>query len=65
MLNDDPDLLENDLVDVASYSKVIRVATERPPCDTDEPRMWTLTHNTARFLSDKKSPVSGVLRVLP
>jgi hypothetical protein len=39
MLNNDPDLLEHELVDVASCSKVIRVGTERPPCDTDEPRM--------------------------
>jgi hypothetical protein len=28
---------------------------ERPPRDIDEPLLWTLTNNTSRFMSDKKS----------
>jgi hypothetical protein len=28
---------------------------EQPPRDIDEPRLWTLTDDTARFLNDRKS----------
>jgi hypothetical protein len=55
MLNDDPELLKPDFVDFSAYGKVIHAGLERPPRDTDEPRLWTLTDDTARYLNDKRS----------
>jgi hypothetical protein len=55
MLNDDPELHEPEFVDFAAYGKVILAGLERPPRDIDEPRLWTLTDDTARFLNDRKS----------
>jgi hypothetical protein len=55
MLNDDPELLETEFVDFSAYEKVILAGLERPPRDIDEPRMWTLTDDTARFLTDRRS----------
>jgi hypothetical protein len=55
MLNDDPELLESEFVDFAAYGNVIPIGLERPPRDRDEPRLWTLTGDTARFLNDKRS----------
>jgi hypothetical protein len=55
MLNDDPELHEPEFVDFAAYGKVIHAGLGRPPRDIDEPRLWTLTDDTARFLSDRKS----------
>jgi len=55
LLNDDPELHEPEFVDFASYGKIIPAGLERPPRDIDEPRLWTLTDDTARFLNDRKS----------
>jgi hypothetical protein len=55
LLNDDPDLHEPECVDFATYGKVILAGLEQPPRDIDEPRLWTLTDDTARFLNDRKS----------
>jgi hypothetical protein len=55
MLNDDPELHEPEVVDFAGYGRVIHAGLERPPRDTDEPRLWTLTDDTARFLNDRTS----------
>jgi hypothetical protein len=55
MLNDDPELHEPEFVDFAAYGRVILAGLEQPPRDIDEPRLWTLTDDTARFLNDRKS----------
>jgi hypothetical protein len=56
MLNDDPELLESrEIVDFSVYEKAIPAGLERPPRDIDEPRMWTLPDDTARFLTDRRS----------
>jgi hypothetical protein len=55
MLNDDPELPEPEFVDFAAYGKVIPIGLERPSRDIDEPCLWTLTDDTARFLNDKRS----------
>jgi hypothetical protein len=54
MLNDDSELLELDFVGFSAYIKVVHAGHERPPRDIDEPRLWTLTYNTARFLNDMR-----------
>jgi hypothetical protein len=56
MLNDDPELLEPEFVDFVAYGKVILAGLEPPPPrDSAEPRLWTLTDVTPRFLNDKIS----------
>jgi hypothetical protein len=55
MLNDDPELLEHELVDFAAYGKVISTGLKRIPRDMGVPRLSTLTVDITRFLSDKKS----------
>jgi hypothetical protein len=57
MLSDDSELLEPEVVDFPAYGKVISAGLERPPRDIDEPRLWTLTDDTARFLNDRRSQV--------
>jgi hypothetical protein len=37
----------------AAYGKIIPAGLEQPPRDIDEPRLWTLTDDTARFLNDR------------
>jgi hypothetical protein len=54
-LNDDPEFLEPEFVDFSAYGKVIPAGLKRPPRDTDEPRLWTLTDDTACYLNDKIS----------
>jgi uncharacterized protein YifE (UPF0438 family) len=54
LLKDDPELHEPEFVDFAAYGKVIPAGLEQPPRDIDEPRLWTLTDDTARFLNNKK-----------
>jgi hypothetical protein len=54
-LNDDPELHEPEFVDFATYEKVILAGLERPPRNIDEPRLWTLTDDTARSLNNRKS----------
>jgi hypothetical protein len=55
MLNDDSELLEPEFIDFSEYGKVIHAGLERPPRDIDKPRLWTLTDDTACFLSEKRS----------
>jgi hypothetical protein len=55
MMNDDPELHEPEFVDFAAYGKIIPTGLEQPPRDIDEPRLWTLMDDTARFLNDRKS----------
>jgi hypothetical protein len=57
MLNDDAELHEPEFVDFSAYGKVIPAGMERHTRDIDEPRLWTLTDDTARFLNDQKSQV--------
>eukprot|EP00873_Tetraselmis_striata_P009740 jgi/Tetstr1/430004/TSEL_019865.t1 len=42
-------------VDFAYYGRVIPPGLERPPRDVDEPRLWTMTDDTARALAEKRS----------
>eukprot|EP00873_Tetraselmis_striata_P026853 jgi/Tetstr1/447117/TSEL_034555.t1 len=46
---------ELEYVDFAYYGRVIPPGLERPPRDVDEPRLWTLTDDTARTLAEKRS----------
>jgi hypothetical protein len=54
-MNDGPELPAPEDVDFTYYGKVIFIGPERPPRDVDEPRLWTLTFDTARSLSDEKT----------
>jgi hypothetical protein len=54
MLNDDSKLLELEFVGFSAYVKVINAGLECPPRDIDEPRLWTLTDDTARFLDNMR-----------
>jgi hypothetical protein len=51
LLNDDPRFSSPS--SSTSHTKVIPPGLECPPRDTDEPRVWTLTDDTARYLVDK------------
>jgi hypothetical protein len=53
--NEDSELLELEFVDFSACGKVIPAGLERPPRDIDEPRLWTMTDDTARFISDRRS----------
>jgi hypothetical protein len=55
LLHDDPELHEPEFVDFAAYGKIIPPGLEQPPRDINEPCLWTLTDDTARFLNDIKS----------
>jgi hypothetical protein len=55
LLDDEPEPAASDVADFAYYGEVIPAGLERPPCDVEEPRLWTLTDNTARALSDKRT----------
>eukprot|EP00873_Tetraselmis_striata_P038373 jgi/Tetstr1/458637/TSEL_004341.t1 len=46
---------ELEYVEFAYYGRVIPPGVERPPRDVDEPRLWTLTDDTARALAEKRS----------
>eukprot|EP00873_Tetraselmis_striata_P003432 jgi/Tetstr1/423696/TSEL_014330.t1 len=50
---DEPDN-ELEYVDFAYYGRVIPPGLEQPPRDYDEPRLWTLTDDTARGLAEKR-----------
>jgi hypothetical protein len=41
LLNNGPELLENEFVDFAAYGKVIPTGLEPPPRNVGEPRKWT------------------------
>jgi hypothetical protein len=55
LLDDESDPSASDFVDFAYYGEVIPAGLERPPRDVDEPRLWILTDDTARALSDKRT----------
>jgi hypothetical protein len=55
MLNDDPELLEHEIVDFVAFGKFVHAGMERPRRDIDEPRLLTLIEYTSRFLNNKKS----------
>jgi hypothetical protein len=55
LLDDEPEPPSSDFVDFAYYGEVIPAGLERPPRDVEEPRLWTLTNDTARALSDKRT----------
>jgi hypothetical protein len=55
LLDDEPDPPAADFVDFTYYGEVIPAGLERPPRDVEEPRLWTLTDDTARALSDKRT----------
>jgi hypothetical protein len=55
LLDDEPEPPASDFVDSAYYGEFIPAGLERPPCDIDEPRLWTLTDDPARALSDKRT----------
>jgi hypothetical protein len=55
MLDDEPEPSASEFVDFSYYGEVIVAGLERPPRDVDEPRLWTLTDDNARALSDKRT----------
>jgi hypothetical protein len=55
MLDDEPEPTASEFVDFTYYGEVIPAGLERPPRDVDEPRLWTLTEDTARALADKRT----------
>jgi hypothetical protein len=44
---------EDEFVDFAAYGEIIPIGPSRPPRDVFEPRLWTLTHDTARHLNSR------------
>jgi hypothetical protein len=55
MLDDETEPTVSEFVVFAYYGEVIHVGLERPPRDVEEPRLWTLTDDTTRALSDKRT----------
>jgi hypothetical protein len=55
MLDDEPEPTASKFVDFTYYGEVIPAGVERPPRGVEEPRLWTLTHDTARALADKRT----------
>jgi hypothetical protein len=55
LLDDEPEPTASEFVDFTYYGEVILAGLERPPRDVEEPRLWTLTDDTARALKDKKT----------
>jgi hypothetical protein len=55
LLDDEPEPTASEFVDSTYYGEVISTGLERPPRDVEEPRLWTLTHDTTRTLSNKKT----------
>jgi hypothetical protein len=55
MLDDDLEPSASEFIDFSYYGEVIPAGLERPPRDVAEPRLWTLTDDTARALSDKRT----------
>jgi hypothetical protein len=53
MLNDEPESTASEFVIFTFYGEVIPAGLELPPRDVDEPRLWTITYDTSRTLSDK------------
>jgi hypothetical protein len=55
LLDDEPEPTASEFVDFTYYGEVIPAGLERPPRDVEEPRLWTLTDDTARALADKRT----------
>jgi hypothetical protein len=55
MLDDEPEPTASEFVDFTYYGEVIPAGLECPPRDVEEPRLWTLTGDTSRTLSDKRT----------
>jgi hypothetical protein len=55
MLDDEPEPTASVFVDFTYYGEVIPAGLERPPRDVEEPRLRTLTVDTAQTLSDKRT----------
>jgi hypothetical protein len=55
LLDDEPEPTVSEFVDFTYYGEVIPSGLERPPRDVEEPCLWTLTYDTARALSDKRT----------
>jgi hypothetical protein len=55
MLDDEPEPTASEFVDFTYYGEVIPAGLERPPRDVEDPRLWILTDDSARTLSDKKT----------
>jgi hypothetical protein len=58
VLHDHPGSPEPELVDFTYYNIVIHAGLERPPRDIEEPRLLTMTNDTARALSETKTQAS-------
>jgi hypothetical protein len=55
MLDDEPEPSASELLNFTYFGEVIHAGLERPPHDVEEPCLWTLTYDTARTLSDKRT----------
>jgi hypothetical protein len=55
LLDDETEPIASEFVEFTYYGEVIPAGLERPPRDVEEPRLWTLTYDTARALSDKRT----------
>jgi hypothetical protein len=55
VLADEPGPTASEFVDFTYYGEVIIAGLERPPRDVEEPRLWTLTDDIARTLSDMRT----------
>jgi hypothetical protein len=55
LLDDENEPTASEIVDFIYYGEVIPAGLERPPRDVEEPRLWTLTDDTARALADKRT----------
>jgi hypothetical protein len=55
MLDGEPEPTASEFVDFTYYGEVILAGLERPPRDVDEPHLRTVTDDTARALSDKRT----------
>jgi hypothetical protein len=58
LLDDETDPSAADFVDFTYNIEVILAGLERPPRDVEEPRLWTLTDDTARALADKRTQLA-------
>jgi hypothetical protein len=55
LLDDETEPTASEFVDFTYFGEVIPAGLERPPRDVEEPRLWTLTYDTARALADKRT----------
>jgi hypothetical protein len=55
LLDDELEPSASEFVDSSYYGEIIPAGLERLPRDVEEPRLWTLTDDTARALSDKRT----------